>query len=161
MQYQSMAAAERRTARFMGARREQDLVRFGVWAPGRERVDLVLYRKDGASELASQAMRPEGDGWFSATFDGAPRLLYKFRLDGQGPFPDPASRSQPFGVHGPSEVIEERYPWNDGAWTGRSLEELVIYELHVGAYTPDGTFEAVLEKLDALTSLGVTAIELM
>src|SRR4051812_19149110 len=143
MQSEPGTAAERRTARVMGARREDDQVQFAVWAPGRERAEVILYRKDGAGVLGSLAMRPDaspgGEGWFHATFDGAPRLLYKIRLDGEGPFPDPASRSQPFGVHGPSEVSEDKFAWSDAGWKGVPVDDAVIYEVHVGTATPEGT----------------------
>jgi maltooligosyltrehalose trehalohydrolase len=88
--------------------------------------------------------------------------LYRYRLDGEGPFPDPASRCQPEGVHGPSQVVDPgRYAWQAAGWRGLSLDELVVYELHVGSFSPQGTFAGVEAKLDHLRGLGITALELM
>jgi maltooligosyltrehalose trehalohydrolase len=87
---------------------------------------------------------------------------YRYRIDGKAAFPDPASRSQPEGVHGPSEVVDAgAFAWTDAGWRGVGLDELVIYELHVGTFTPAGTFSGVAERLPALADLGVTAVELM
>lgn len=86
---------------------------------------------------------------------------YRYRLDGQQSFPDPASRSQPEGVHGPSEVIESQFRWRDQQWSGRALNDLVIYELHVGTFSSEGTFDGVIKQLDQLNELGINAIELM
>src|SRR5262245_9914803 len=148
---------------FVGARREGDRVSFRVWAPDHQRMQVVLLRRDGRGELATLGMEPEPDcpGWFRAELEGAGRVYYKYRVDGQGPFPDPASRSQPMGVHGPSEAIDEHFAWTDAAWRGVGLEELVIYEAHVGTATPEGTFDALAERLPELSALGVTAVELM
>ena len=90
-----------------------------------------------------------------------PGTLYKFVLPDGSRVPDPASRYQPSDVHGPSEVVDSAFPWTDGAWLGRPWEETVIYELHVGSFTADGTFAAATERLDYLFDLGVTAIEVM
>ncbi len=88
--------------------------------------------------------------------------LYRYRLDGEGPFPDPASRFQPQGVHGPSRVVDPgAFAWLDPEWRGVDLGELVVYELHVGTFTPEGTYQAAREKLGYLKDLGVTAVELM
>src|SRR5205085_296455 len=86
---------------------------------------------------------------------------YFFRLDGDKRRPDPASRYQPQGVHGPSAVMDSTYEWTDSSWRGLPLESHVFYELHVGAFTPEGTFEAIIPDLPRLKALGVTAIELM
>jgi maltooligosyltrehalose trehalohydrolase len=103
------------------------------------------------------------DGFFEAWLDGAgPGTRYRYFVDGHGPFPDPASRWQPKGVHGPSEVVDaSRFPWTDHAWSGVTMKDLVIYELHVGTFTPLGTFAGVRDKLPTLRDLGITAIELM
>lgn len=93
--------------------------------------------------------------------DVGPGSLYFYRIDGHLERPDPASGFQPQGVHGPSQVVDPRFPWEDGHWRGLSLYNYVIYELHVGTFTPEGTFEAVIPFLDELRELGVTAIELM
>jgi maltooligosyltrehalose trehalohydrolase len=108
-------------------------------------------------------MEPEDHGYHSATVDGlAEGRRYRLRLEAPGEFPDPASRSQPDGVHGPSALVDlSAWSWNDHGWTGLPMEALVTYELHVGAFTPEGTFDAVVPSLDELQDLGVTAVELM
>ena len=134
--------------------------RFIVWAPFSPTVGLVLLREGDAEEEV--AMAHEHHGYHVATVDGLiPDTRYRFRLEG-GEFPDPASRSQPEGVHGPSALVDlSAWEWNDQEWTGPPLEALVIYELHVGTFTPEGTFDTVVPQLDELRDLGVTAIELM
>lgn len=133
--------------------------RFRVWAPGASRLDLVLEPVGGAPI----PMPAAGAGWFELTLAAAgPGTHYRFLVNGEGPFPDPASRFQPLGVHGPSEVVDPHaFRWTDEGWTGVPLERLVLYELHVGSFTPEGTFQAVAARLSALAELGVTAIELM
>jgi maltooligosyltrehalose trehalohydrolase len=109
------------------------------------------------------AMTKQVDGYFTASVPGAaPGTRYSFYVDGRGPFPDPASRYQPEGVHGPSLVVDpSSYQWHDAAWTGIALRDAVFYELHVGAFTPEGTYRAAAGKLAYLKDLGITAIELM
>ena len=109
------------------------------------------------------SMNHAGEGLFTRVVSGAGAgTRYRLSPDGRGPFPDPASRFQPRGVHGPSQVIDPgAFQWTDQHWAGCPLEELVLYELHVGTFTPAGTFVAAIEKLPHLTRLGVTAIELM
>ena len=97
-------------------------------------------------------------GWLPAW---TPGCRYFYRLHGQQDFPDPASRFQPEGVHGPSQVVEPGFSWDDGHWSGLPLGDYVIYELHVGTFTPEGTFDAVIPYLDELKDLGITALELM
>jgi maltooligosyltrehalose trehalohydrolase len=144
----------------IGAIAQDGGVLFRVWARGREAVELVLF--EGEAEGQTYTLVPEGDGWFSTFVPGTVAgTRYKYRVDGDGPFPDPASRFQPEGVHGPSEVVDLSYAWRKVGWQGRTLEELVIYELHVGAATAEGTFEGLISKLPYIRSLGVTAIELM
>ena len=108
-------------------------------------------------------MRLGADGWHALDVAGAsPGTLYRFRLSDGLEIPDPASRYQPDDVHGPSEVIDPgAYAWRDAGWKGRPWEEAVLYELHVGAFTSEGTFRAAIGKLPALVELGVTGIELM
>lgn len=134
-------------------------VRFLVWAPNAQTVEICL-GPEGNRDVGTTR---DDQGYAFAELDGAgPGTRYRFRLDGQGERPDPASRSQPEGVHGPSEVIyPNSFRWNDGDWKGLPVGQLVIYELHVGTFTPSGTFDAVLERLDSLAGLGITAIELM
>jgi maltooligosyltrehalose trehalohydrolase len=131
-----------------------------VWAPGRRAVDLIAEQQDGPSP---RPLRPLADGFFGGAFDDIlAGAEYRYILDGEGPFPDPASRFQPHGVHGPSAVVDPRaFEWSDGAWQGRPLDGIVIYELHVGTFSPTGTFAGVAERLPYLRDLGVTAIELM
>lgn len=133
-------------------------VRFRLWAPSHASIHVELDR--GAAVLPLQGL---ADGWHELTTDRARNgTLYHFVLPDGMKVPDPASRFQPEDVHGPSEVIDPRaYPWRQDGWRGRPWEEAVLYELHVGAFTPRGTFSAMVEKLDHLVSLGVTGIELM
>ncbi len=138
--------------------RDDGTVRFRLWAPPHPSVSLEL---DGSPDL--RAMTPLGDGWYERiTTDARPGSRYRFVLPDGLHVPDPASRHQPGDVHGPSEVIDPTaYRWGDTAWTGRPWREAVIYELHIGAFTPEGTFRAAIGKLDHLVALGVTAIEIM
>src|SRR5262249_29310787 len=93
---------------------------------------------------------------------GGPGDRYRYRVDGRGPFPDPASRFQPEGVHGPSEVVDPHaFAWSDAGWHNVPREDLVLYELHVGTFSPEGTFAGVEAKLAELADLGINAIELM
>jgi len=140
--------------------RDDGHIRFRLWAPGANRVDLCL---EEPSDEATLPMVAEPQGWFRVTTDRAiPGSRYRFRIDGDLCVPDPASRFQPDDVHGPSQVVDPRsWQWSDTDWRGRAWEEAVIYELHVGAFSAEGSFKAVVERLDYLVDLGVTAIELM
>jgi maltooligosyltrehalose trehalohydrolase len=144
----------------LGASVEPGGVRFAVWAPKVERVDVQLHRRSG---VVHHPLTPVGDGLhegFVAKVGAGAR--YKFRLDGGDAFPDPYSRFQPEDVHGPSEVSDPtRFRWHDDDWEGVDRDGLVIYECHVGTMTPEGTFAALTGQLAALKRLGVTAIELM
>jgi len=135
--------------------------RFRVWAPTTDRVELVVEGPNGASDR--RALVREPDGFAGGRFDDVgPGALYRYFLDGRGPFPDPASRAQPAGVHGPSMVVDPgAFAWTDRRWPGRRIEELVFYELHVGTFSAEGTFAGVEARLPYLRDLGVTAIELM
>ncbi len=137
---------------------EDGRVRFRLWAPGAQAVDLLLDDPEQVLPMAAQ-----GDGWFELVTDRAgPGSRYRFRPDGDLAVPDPASRYNPGGVHGVSEVVDPgAHAWRDTGWRGRPWEETVLYELHVGSFTPDGSFRAVIERLDYLKALGVTAVELM
>jgi maltooligosyltrehalose trehalohydrolase len=145
----------------LGAVASEGRTTFRVWAPSRRRVELVL--QPGTVPARHRLLRPAADGLFTATFaDVLPGDLYSYRLDGDGPFPDPASRFQPQGVHGPSAVVAPwSYEWSDAGWSGIPLEDAVFYELHVGTFTPEGTFDAVTRQLPYLADLGVTVVELM
>jgi maltooligosyltrehalose trehalohydrolase len=135
-------------------------VRFRLWAPAAKRVALCL---DGDAPQPALPMAAEQEGWFGLITELATTgTYYQFEIDGGLRVPDPASRFQPRDVHGPSQVIDPQdWDWRDKDWAGRPWEEAVIYELHVGTFTPDGTFSAVKDRLDHLVELGVTAIELM
>lgn len=143
----------------LGAVRLEDgSARFLLWAPRSRRVELRIV----APAERRVPMEPLDRGYHAARVERVPQgASYLFRLDGGEELPDPASRLQPLGVHGPSEVIDMSFPWTDDAWRGIPLEEYVIYELHVGTYTPEGTLEAIVPLLDGLRDLGVTALELM
>jgi len=137
-------------------------VDFRVWAPRASSV--VLQVEDaGARVLDAHVMRPEGDGWHALFVPGAAAgTLYRYRLDGGPPRPDPASRAQPAGPHGPSRVVDpSRYAWTDAGWPGVSLAGQVLYEMHVGTYTRDGTWAAAAAELPELARLGVGVVEMM
>jgi maltooligosyltrehalose trehalohydrolase len=132
---------------------------FRVWAPHAGRVDVVL---DGG-RTGIRHMTAEPFGYFSHVEPAVPEgQRYAYRLDGGPPRPDPVSRWQPDGVHLPSAVLHpERFCWTDAGWKPPRRQDLVTYELHVGTFTPEGAFDAVIPRLDSLGELGVTAIELM
>jgi len=134
--------------------------RFRLWAPSAERVDLVLAMDSGRAELPMRAVE---DGWYEKVVPGTgPGARYAYRINGGISVPDPASRFNPEDVHAASEVIDPHaYTWGDADWRGRPWEEAVLYELHVGTFTPAGTYAGAIEKLDHLADLGVTAIQLM
>ena len=132
-------------------------LRFRLWAPGCEAVGVLI---DEAG--APRPMKPAVDGWHELTTDGHAGTLYRFVLPDGLRVPDPASRFQPQDVHGPSEVIDPTsFRWTDTAWQGRPWHETVAYELHIGSFTPEGSFRAAIDKLDHLVALGVTALEVM
>ena len=134
---------------------------FRVWAPAASRVRLQL-EGHGSFTLA-----PEPRGYHACVVEGvAEGARYRFALEsskGEGPeaLPDPVSRWQPEGVHGPSAVFDPRHAWTDRDWTGLPLSDWILYELHVGTFTREGTFDAAIEQLDRLVRLGVTAVEIM
>ena len=145
----------------LGARPGADGVQFRVWAPDRRAIDLVLEGREPGLRVIPLAKQP--DGMFEVLVPGfASGARYRYLIDGEGPYPDPASRFQPGGVHGPSEVVDPaRFAWTDSGWRGVAPADLVIYELHVGTFSPEGTFDGVTRRLPDLARLGVTAIELM
>jgi maltooligosyltrehalose trehalohydrolase len=130
-------------------------------------VEVVLEGGPGYSagaEPAVVALAPEGTGYFSGLVaEASAGTLYRYRLDGEAALsPDPASRFQPHGPHGPSQVIDPgAFPWHDQDWRGVPLEGQVLYEMHVGTFTPAGTWEAASQELPALAELGVTVLEIM
>jgi maltooligosyltrehalose trehalohydrolase len=128
-----------------------------VWAPHRDAVDLHVV----APRERTIALTKTVDGYHQAVVDDCPSGARYFFVIGGVDRPDPASRFQPEGVHGPSEVVGRQFAWSDGGWKGVSLEDCTIYELHVGAFTEEGTFDAVIPHLGALKDLGITAVELL
>lgn len=136
------------------------VVRFRLWAPRADRVALCL--GDNVTE-SQHPMQAQADGWFELTTKAAgPGTLYRYLINDQHFVPDPASRYQPHDVHGYSQIIDPaNWLWSDSDWLGRPWPETVIYELHIGSFTPEGTFSAAAKKLDYLRELGITAIELM
>ncbi|MBV8231939.1 MAG: malto-oligosyltrehalose trehalohydrolase [Planctomycetaceae bacterium] len=139
---------------------------FRVWAPRRREVAGIVQdgpggpSHDGASEIPLEA---EEGGYFSGFAPAAgPGTLYRYQLDGGGTFPDPASRSQPEGPHGPSQVVDPGgFAWTDTEWRGLQLRGQVLYEMHVGTFTAEGTWEAAGRELAALKELGITCVEVM
>jgi maltooligosyltrehalose trehalohydrolase len=132
-----------------------DVVEFRVWAPYAKRVTVRLL---GHGDFP---MRHAEGGMFETAIDCAPGDRYFCVLDDHKPVPDPVSRLLPEGVHGPTEIVSPEFHWHDENWRGRELREYTIYELHVGTFSPSGTFDGVIEKLGYLKRLGVSVIELM
>jgi maltooligosyltrehalose trehalohydrolase len=129
-----------------------------VWAPFVQKAEVHIV----SPQERVSALEKDEHGYHRGMLDGVePGSLYFFRLDDEKDRPDPASRFQPEGVHGPSQVVDCSFFWRDEKWTGLSLTDYVFYELHVGAFTPEGTFEAIIQHLDYLVKLGITAVELM
>jgi malto-oligosyltrehalose trehalohydrolase len=141
--------------RQFGAKLTSDGATFRLWAPAVKRVDLLLDKP--------HALRRGDDGWFCADIAGINAgTLYKFRIDDALDIPDPASAFQPQDVAGPSEVIDHgAYQWRARDWRGRPWQEAVLIETHVGTFTPEGTYRAMIDRLDHLAATGFTALELM
>lgn len=141
-------------ARYLGEGRCQ----FRVWAPLSQKVAVRL---EAPSERIV-TLEKDGQGYhYAIVQDVEPGSLYRYRLGEKTERSDPASRFQPQGVHGPSEVVDPHFAWQDTDWFGLRLEDYIIYELHVGTFTAEGTFDAMIPHLDALKDVGITAIELM
>lgn len=129
-----------------------------MWAPFAKKVEVHFSFPQDRIVPLQDAPR----GYHHGVVEGVGTdTLYQYRLDGERERPDPASRFQPHGVHGPSQIVEPRFPWDDGHWFGIPLQGYIIYELHAGLFTLDGTFEAIIAHLDELRDLGITALELM
>jgi maltooligosyltrehalose trehalohydrolase len=129
---------------------------FKVWAPNAKKIEVQV-----GQETFSMSANP-GGLWIAQVAAAAPGSDYGFLIDGEGPFPDPRSAWQPLGVHKHSRVFDQAaFRWTDTGWQAPPLSAAVIYELHIGTFTPQGTFEAAIEKLDHLVRLGVTHVELM
>jgi maltooligosyltrehalose trehalohydrolase len=145
---------QRLGATYLGA----DRCRFCVWAPHAEHVEVQIL----SPKRVRIPLNKDDCGYhFDDVADVGPTSRYIYRLDGTLERPDPASRFQPQGVHGPYEVVESKFPWQDNGWNGLALSDFVIYELHVGTYTEAGTFDALIGHLQSLKDLGITAVELM
>jgi maltooligosyltrehalose trehalohydrolase len=140
----------------VGAQLVPEGAAFRVWACDHQRMSVLINNVEFR-------LHPEKNGYFSCTVPGVKENdIYSFFVDGDGPFPDPASRFQPQGPHGPSRVINpDRFSWTDCEWPGIKLAKQVIYELHVGTFTPAGTWLAAIEQLSELADLGVTVLEIM
>lgn len=144
---------------FLGALHHGGVTRFRVWAPEATCVEVHVKHPDEST----LELRAAEDGYFVGDSESiGAGALYKYSVDKQGTWPDPCSRYQPFGPHGPSAVIDAaRYRWQHSHWKGARLEHQVIYEMHVGAFTREGTFDAAGERLECLRDLGITMIELL
>ena len=135
-------------------------IQFRVWAPDARSVEVETYPSQ--EDIVRHSMAMDEQGVWSTALAGEAGLLYRFRLNEEWGYPDPYSRSQPEGVHGPSQVVDPAaFSWSDAGWQGLDRDSLVVYELHVGAYTRSGTFDALIPHLESLADLGVTAVELM
>jgi maltooligosyltrehalose trehalohydrolase len=142
----------------LGAHYALGAAHFRVWAPNASRVDVIAE----APLRKRIELRKSADGYFGGSDAGlSPGTLYKYEVDGEGPWPDPCSRFQPQGPHGPSLLTADDYSWHDARWGGLELRGQVLYELHVGTFTAAGTFDAAVEKLPHLAALGITVIELL
>lgn len=153
----------------MGAVVERGGVHFRVWAPERKKVEVVLEQSEQEPEAEQEVypLKPDKKGYFAGLVPQAESgRLYRYRLDGEPElYPDPASRFQPKGVHGPSEIIDlTQFVWEDHDWPGINLNDprgQVIYEMHIGTFTKEGTWEAASQQLAELASMGITVLEIM
>lgn len=137
-----------------------------VWAPAAAQVELLLPEQgtgtfDGARREPLRLVGAHVPGWWGHDHELPPGTDYGFAVDGGPGRPDPRSPWQPYGVHGPSRTFDPDFAWTDGSWTGRDVRGEVVYELHVGTFTPEGTLDAAIGRLDHLVELGVGAVELM
>src|SRR5579875_3361123 len=131
---------------------------FLVWCPSSSALSLTIH----LPKSAHFSMEPADKGYFWCILEGiGPGALYSYRFENGTERPDPASKNQPQGVHGPSEVCSESFTWTDSEWHGLPLRGMLIYEVHVGTFTPQGSFEAIIPRLPDLKALGVTTLELM
>ena len=139
--------------------------RFSVWAPKVKELTVELVQRNETQETiaSSHPLSRDPEGLFSGDVPDCPAgSLYRYKLGNGSSRPDPRSRFQPHGVHGPSQVIDtSAYQWQDKNWKGINKRDLIIYEMHVGSFTTEGTYAAAIEKLGQLKTLGVTAIELL
>jgi maltooligosyltrehalose trehalohydrolase len=142
----------------LGATVRGDLVYFQLWAPRLESVTLHLQCRNVPPQDFALLRLP--DGYWGLTLPASPGDRYQY-LTGSLVLPDPVSRLLPSGVHGPTEIVDPAFPWSDAAWRGLPLSTYVLYELHVGMFTPEATLDSAISHLDYLRDLGITAIELM
>jgi maltooligosyltrehalose trehalohydrolase len=141
----------------LGASYHQGQTRFTVWSPKATNLELhVVEPFDKLIPLEAN----EGN-YYQGDYDLQPGTRYFYRINKNSDRPDPASRFQPLGVHGPSEIINEDFEWSDQEWKGLPLEKYIFYEIHVGTFSPEGTFTAILDYLEELKDLGITALEIM
>jgi maltooligosyltrehalose trehalohydrolase len=152
----------------VGAERIENGIHFRVWAPERKTVKLVISSKSEdlarVPPSAEVELQAEGNGYFSVHLpDVGVETLYRYLLDDDPqPYPDPASRFQPQGPHGPSQVVDaSSFDWTDAAWNGVELQGQVIYEMHIGTFTHEGNWAAAANELPELAELGVTVLEIM
>ena len=142
----------------LGASLTREGCEFRVWAPNARKIVLQLATQGGREV----AMERAEDGHFIVETSARAGDQYFYRVDAGKPVLDPVSRLLPRGVHGPSEIVDPAtFAWTDAKWRGLPLKDYVIYELHVGTFTPQGTFDGVIEKLSYLKKLGVTVLEIM
>ena len=142
----------------IGADFKANQTTFRVWAPFAKKMQLKIQ----GSEPAQHEMEPDDKGYWQKVLPQVKAgTQYKFAINGEDDKPDPASKAQPEGVHGASAVVDLDYKWTDQQWKNLPLQDYIIYELHVGAFTPRRTFAGIIEKLDYLLDIGVNAIELM
>jgi maltooligosyltrehalose trehalohydrolase len=129
---------------------------FNIWAPNAESMAVKIREK-------RQPMQSEEGGWWTARIEEAgPGTDYSFVIDDGDAVPDPRSPWQPYGIHGPSRLVDHSaFQWTDASWQARPLSSAIIYELHIGTFTPGGTFKSTIEKLDYLVDLGITHVEIM
>ena len=131
---------------------------FRVWAP--EKKEMILHIVAPFEKEIS--MSKDEWGYFTTEANVPENTRYFFKPDGENNFPDPASHYQPEGVHGPSAIVDHTlFAWNDHSWKGHPLSDLILYEIHIGTFTREGTFEAVIPRLDDLKKTGINAIEIM
>ncbi len=131
---------------------------FTVWSPLLDSVTV----KTLTAQQQIIPLKPQSEGyWHAKVNDVYPGTLYRYVLNGQDAFADPASQYQPEGVHGPSQIVDHQFEWTDEGWAGIPVESMIFYELHVGTFTPEGTFTAIIPRLPELRELGINAIEIM
>ena len=151
-----------RQLRPQGAEVTAEGVRYRIWAPEKRRVEVQIH-PHGCESMRVLPLSSDADGYHSVVDSaGVAGDRYQYVVDGAGPFPDPASRAQPEGVHSVSQVVDpQTYAWQDAEWKCPPLRDLVLYEVHVGTFTPAGTFRAAIEKLPHLRDMGINALQIM